>query len=71
MQFELPFKNDAKDFLEIALEQESPTFCGKWAKKLKNYKRFSLRAINSYFFAPHSLKRAIIFLKRPHLARGQ
>ena len=27
----------------------SLTFCGRWAKKWKNYKPFLLRAINSYF----------------------
>ena len=54
----------------------SPTFCGRWAKKWKNYKPFLLWAINSYFFAipskifddlffaPQNLIRAIIFLKR-------
>ena len=33
------------------VQQGSPTFCGRWAKKWKNYKPFLLRAINSYFFA--------------------
>ena len=67
------------------VEQGSPTFCGRWAKKRKNYKPFLLRAINSYFLpispkffdhlfisffsAPQNLKRAIIFLKRATFGR--
>ena len=52
------------------IQQGSPTFCGRWAKKWKNYKLFLLRAINSSFlaisskffcrpfFGPQNLKRA-------------
>ena len=56
----------------VTFEQRSPTFCGRWAKKWKNYKPILLGAFNSYFFAicpkhflwpfflfaPYNLKRA-------------
>ena len=68
-------------YTSYTLQQGSPTFCGRWAKKWENYKPFLLGAINSYFllifsnfflvvtffFGPQNLKRAFIFFEKGHI----